>query len=152
MREREVRPEDEVGRVSHSPLDWGVINIRAFREEDLERNSSNPKELVELHVLGKHTVRVGVCKSDRLSQGRSVSVNSSDVTDSEERLITSGQSDRGNSSVLLFDIGEGLILHSTGNLLASRASLPKHAPTATIGGLFDVKGAFRHFLFNYRST
>lgn len=60
-------------------------------------------------------------------------------------ISTEGHINRKYGGVLLLDIGEGLILHTSGNPLTSGASLPKHTSTTAIGGLFDVKSAFSHF-------
>lgn len=65
-------------------------------------------------------------------------------------INTEAHINRKYGGVLLLDIGEGLVLHTSGNLLTSGASPSIHTSTTAIGGLFDVKSAFRHFFLNYK--
>lgn len=153
MGEGQVRLENQVRRISHGPLDGSVIGVSAFREEQFKANTSNLEILIGLHILGKQVVRVTGSEGDSLGESSSTSgtsVLTSYVADSEITLIiTSGNLDRGDEGILLFDVGQRFVLHLSGNLSSSSALLFISAST---GDAFaSIRTIFFHFL-NYNRT
>lgn len=148
MGEGQVRLKNQVRRITHCPLNGSIVGISAFREEQLIRHTSNLEILIGVHVLAKKVVRITVRDGHSLGECSGASVFTSYVADSDERLIiTSTNLNRGNSGVLLFNVGQGFVLHLSGNFSSSSALLFISAST---GDAFAaIRTIFFHFL-NYR--